>query len=130
MFTKHRKKKENRGVGLMIGYINDGKTKLEEKVNHSDILVVEGPTRGIKIRIILIYMGCSKNKTGKEFEENRKIQKIIERLFEVEPDVALVCLDDMNGRLNSLEPQIDPDSNGKMVEEWTEKFNIHYLNLS
>ena len=75
-------------------------------------------------------MGCSKNKTGKEFEENRKIQKIIERLFEVEPDVALVCLGDMNGRLNSIEPQIDTDNNVKMVEEWTEKFNLHHLNLS
>ena len=28
MFTKHRKKKEKKGGGLMIGYINDGKTKL------------------------------------------------------------------------------------------------------
>ena len=52
---------------------------------------------------------------GKEFEENRKIQKIIEKLFEVEPEVALICLVDMNGRLKSLEPQIDTDNNGKMV---------------
>ena len=114
MITKQRKKKEKKGGGLAIGYINDGKTKLEEiKVDHSDILVVEGTTRGNKIRIILTYMGCSKNKTGKEYEENRKIQKIIEKLFEVEPDVALICLGDMNGRLKSIEPQVDPDSNGK-----------------
>ena len=97
------------------------------KVNHSDILAVEGTSRGSKIRIILTYMGCSKSKRGKEFEENRKIQKIIERLFEVEPFVALVCLGDLNGRLSSLEPQIDTDSNGKIVEEWTEKFNLHHL---
>ena len=78
MFTKQRKKNEKKGVGLVIGDINDGKTKLEElKVDHSDILVVEGSIRGNKIRIILTYLGCSKNKTGKEYEENRKIHKII-----------------------------------------------------
>ena len=69
IITKQRKKKEKKGGGLAIGYINDGKTKLEEiKVDHSDVLVVEGTTRGNKIRMILTYMGCSKNKTGKEYE--------------------------------------------------------------
>ena len=131
IITKQRKKKEKKGGGLAIGYINDGKTKLEEiKVDHSDILVVEGTTQGNKIRIILTYMGCSKNKKGKEYEENRNIQRKIEKYFEVDPDVALVCLGDMNGRIKSIEPQIDTDSNGKMVEEWTEKFNLHHLNLS
>ena len=105
--------------------------KLEEiKVNHSDILAVEGTLRGSKIRIILTYMGCSKNKSGKEYEENRRIQKIIEKLFEVEPEVALICLGDKNGRLKRLEPNIETDSNGKMVEEWTGKHNLHHLNLS
>ena len=41
-----------------------------------------------------------------------------------------MCLGDMNGRLKSLEPQIETDNNGKMVEEWTKKFNLHHLNLS
>ena len=75
-------------------------------------------------------MGCSKNKKGEDFEENRNIQRKIEKFMEVDPDVALVCLGDMNGRLKSLEPHVDTDSNGKMVEEWTEKFNLHHLNLS
>ena len=44
--------------------------------------------------------------------------------------MSLVCLGDMNGRLKSLEPHIKTDSNGKMVEEWTEKFNLHHLNQS
>merc|ERR1711874_28589 len=90
----------------------------------------EGAIRGSKLRIILNYIGCSKNKSGKEYEEHRKIQKLIEKLFEVEPEVALICLGDMNGRLKAIEPQIETDSNGKMVEEWTEKFNLHHLNLS
>ena len=36
----------------------------------------------------------------------------------------------MIGRLKFIEPQINTDSNGKMVEEWTEKFNFHHLNHS
>ena len=75
-------------------------------------------------------MGCSKNKKGNDFEENRNIQRKIEKYMEVDPDVALVCLGDLNARLKTLEPHIDTDSNGKMVEEWTEKFNLHHLNLS
>jgi len=100
----------------MIGYIDDKKTKLEEiKVNHSDI-AVKGTMRGSKIRIFLTYMGCSKNKSGKEYEENRRIQKIIEKLFEVEPEVALICLGDINGRLKRLEPNIETDNNGRRMD--------------
>ena len=53
-------------------------------------------------------MGCIKKKIGKEYEENRKIQKIIEKSFEVEPDVALICLGNMNGRWRALEPPGEP----------------------
>ena len=76
-------------------------------VDHSNVFVAEETTRGNKIRIILTYMGCSKDKKGKEYEEHRKMQKKIEKYFEVEPDVALICLGDMNGRSKSIEPQID-----------------------
>ena len=48
----------------------------------------------------------------------------------VEPDVSLICLGDMNGRLKSLEPHLETDSNGKMVEKRTEKYNLHHLNQS
>ena len=98
----------------MIGFLDDKKTRLEEiKVDHSDILALEGTMRGSKIRIILTYFDSTKNKSGKDFERNRKIQKLIEKLMEVEPDVALICLGDINGRLTKLEPQIDTDYNGK-----------------
>ena len=131
IFSKHRKKKDKKGGGLMIGYLDDKKTKLEEiKIDHSDILALEGTMRGSKIRIILTYMDSSKNKSGIDFERNRKIQRIIEKLFEVEPDVALLCLGDFNGRLKRLEPHIDTDSNGKMIEEWSIKYNLHHLNQS
>ena len=115
----------------MIGYLDDKNTKLEEiKVEHSDVLALEGTMRGCKIRIILSYFDSNKNKTGKDFERNRKIQKIIEKLLEVKPDVALVCLGDINGRLRKLEPHIDTDSNGHMIEEWTIKYNLNHQNQS
>jgi len=67
-------------------------------------LALEGTVRGSKIRIILTYFDSTKNKSGKDFERNRKIQKLIEKLMEIEPDVALICLGDKNGRLTKLEP--------------------------
>ena len=73
-------------------------------------------------------MGFSKEKKGVEYEANRDIQRKIEKFMEVDPEVSLICLGDMNGRLKSLEPHIDTDSNGKMVEEWTEQFSLHHLN--
>jgi len=89
----------------MIGYLDDKKTKLEEiKVDHSDVLALEGTVRGSKIRIILAYFDSTKNKSGKDFERNRKIQKLMEKLMDVDPDMALICLGDINGRLTKLEP--------------------------
>ena len=109
----------------MIGCLDDKKTKLEEiKVDHSDVLALEGTMRGRKLRIILTYFDNSKSKSGKDFERNRKIQRITEKLMEVEPDVALICLGDINGRLTKLEPHIDTDCNGKM-KDWTTNFNLH-----
>ena len=131
IFSKHRKKKEKKRGGLLIGYKNDKKTKLEEiKVDSNDILALEGTVRGSKIRIILSYFDSTKNKSGRDYDRNRKIQKTIEKLMEVEPDVALVCLGDINGRLTRLEPNIATDVNGKMLEEWTSNFSLHHLNLT
>ena len=128
---KTQEKERKKGGELMIGLLDNKKTRLEEiKVDHSDILALEGTMRGSKIRIILTYFDSTKNKSGKDFERNRKIQKLIEKLMEVEPDVALICLGDINGRLTKLEPQIDTDYNGKMIEEWTTNFNLHHLNLT
>ena len=50
--------------------------------------------------------------------------------MEVGPEVLIICLSDMNGGIKSLEPHIETDSNGKMVEEWTEKYGLHHLNQS
>jgi len=99
-------------------------------VDNNDILALEGTVRGNKIRIILSYFDSTKNKSGRDYERNRKIQKTIEKLMEVEPDVALICLSDINGRLRRLEPGIATDTNGKMLEEWTLKFDLHHLNLT
>ena len=50
--------------------------------------------------------------------------------MDVEPGVALVCLGDMNGRLTSLEPNIVTDVNGKMLEDWVNRLDMHHLNLT
>ena len=116
IFSKHRKKKEKKGGGLLIGYKDDKKTKLKEiKEDHSDILALEETVRGSHIRIILAYFDSTKNKSGKDFERNRRIQKLIENLMDVEPGVALICQGDINGRLSRLEPHIDTYCNGKMI---------------
>ena len=48
--------------------------------------------------------------------------------MEVEPGVSLICLGDINGRLTKLEPHIDTDYNGQMIEDWTMIYNLHHLN--
>ena len=68
--------------------------------------------------------------SGEYFRKNRKIQSIIEKLMDVEPGIALMCLGDMNGRLTKLEPNIKTDFSGNMLEEWTINFNLHHLNLT
>merc|ERR1711874_610524 len=100
------------------------------KIDSSDILALEGTVRGSKIRIISSYFDSTKNKSGRDYDRNRKIQKTIEKLMEVEPDVALVCLGYINGRMTKLEPNIATDVNGKMLEKWTSNFSLHHLNLT
>ena len=115
----------------MIGYKEDKKTVMEEiKVDNNDILAIEGKIRGCKVRIILIYMDSTKEKQGKDYNRNRKIQRQVEKLFEVEPDVSLICLGDLNGRLKKLEPNIETDVNGLMIENWITKYSLNHLNQS
>ena len=58
------------------------------------------------------------------------MQKEVENLMEVDPDTALICLGDMNGRLTKLEPTIKTDANGRMIERWTEQMDMHHLNYT
>ena len=105
---------------MAIGYRNDVGIKLEEIViKNKDVLALEGTILNIKIRIILCYFDSTKLKSGTDFYRNRRLQKDIEKLLEVEPDTSLVCLGDFNGRLTKLEPHIITDTNGKMLEKWT-----------
>ena len=82
----------------------------------------------IKFRIILYYFDSTKLMRGRDFDRNRSLQKQIEKLMEVETDTSLIVLGDFNGRLTKLEPSINTDANGIMLEKWVEKFNIHHLN--
>ena len=75
-------------------------------------------------------MDSSKKKSGKDYNRNRQIQSQAEKLFEVDPDVSLICLGDLNGRLTKLEPNAETDVNGKMIEDWSIKYNLNHLNQS
>ena len=48
--------------------------------------------------------------------------------MDVEPGVSLIYLGDINGRMTKLEPHIDTNFNGQMIEDWTINFNLHHLN--
>ena len=75
-------------------------------------------------------MNSDKKKSGKNYIRNKKTQNQMEKLIEVEPDVSLICLGDFNGRIKTLEPNIETDENGSMLEEWVSKYNLNHLNLT
>ena len=120
---------EKKGGGLTIGFKMDHKIKMEEiEINNSDVLALEGTIIGSKFRIILSYFDSTKKNSGDDFSRNRKLQKEIEKLIEVEPGTKVICLGDINGKLTKIEPNIKTDINGKMVEDWTLNFDLHHLN--
>merc|ERR1712179_896622 len=80
--------------------------------------------------VLLSYFDSSKNKSGDEYEKNRAMQSKIEELMKVEPEVALIVLGDINGRMTKLEPNIVTDANGKMLEEWAANQDMFHLNLT
>ena len=85
IFSKHRNSKEKKGGGLIIGYKDDKKTKLEEmEIDNCDILALEGTVRGDKFRIVLTYFDSSKSKSDEDFKKNRIIQRTVENLMDVE----------------------------------------------
>jgi len=45
-----------------------------------------------------------------------------------DPGVHLVCLGDFNGRMKALEPKIESDQNGKIIENWINIQGMHHLN--
>ena len=72
-------------------------------------------------------MDCCKEVKVTRYKENREIQREIEKFMEVEPGVKLVCMGDFNGRMKILEPRIESDQNGKMIEEQINQ-GWHHLN--
>ena len=73
-------------------------------------------------------MDSNKRTKGVDFDRNRRIQKQVEKLFEVDPETSLICLGDLNGRLKTLESNIETDCNDKMIENWISNFNLNNLN--
>ena len=133
MYDKQRVGRQNqdKGGGLIIGHLTDERIKLEKLNTESDdILVVEGEIHKEKIRIVLIYFNCGKLAVGRRYNENRKIQEEVERYMQVEEGVKLIVLGDLNARLRILEPGIETDINGRMVEEWVAEKGLQHLNRS
>jgi len=97
---------------------------------NNNVMILEGTIHNKNIKIILTYMDYFKGKQGAEYEENRNIQREIEKQMEIEPDKYVLYLGDLKGRLKVVEPHIETDCNGKMAEEWTEKLGMHHLNQS
>ena len=115
----------------MIGHLTDERIKLEKIDTESeDILIIEGEIHREKIRIILVYFNCCKLTAGRRYEENRKIQQEIEKHMQVEEGMNLVILGDINARLTILEPRIETDVNGNMIEEWITGKDMAHLNRS
>ena len=53
LYTKHRTRKDKKGGGLVIGYLDDDRIKLEEKeIENRNILILEGMIYNEKMRII------------------------------------------------------------------------------
>ena len=133
MYDKQRAGRQNqdKGGGVIIGHLTDERIKLEKLNTESDdILVVEGEIHKEKVRIILIYFNCGKLAVGRRYNENRKIQEEVERYMQVEEGVKLIVLGDFNARLRILEPGIETDINGRMVEEWIAEKGLQHLNRS
>ena len=42
--------------------------------------------------------------------------------------MSIICLGDMNGRLKRIEPLIETDCNGTMIENWITDFDMNHLN--
>ena len=115
----------------MIGHLTDERVKLEKVDTESeDILIVEGEIHNEKTKIILVYFNCGKLMAGRRYEENRKMQQEIERHMQVEDGVNLLILGDMNARMSILEPNIETDANGNMIEEWVTGKDMIHLNRS
>merc|ERR1711891_84556 len=130
LYDKQRagRPEQDKGGGLIIGHLTDEKVKSEKKETESDnILVVEGEIHKEKIRIVLVYFNCGKLTMGRRFNENRKIQEV-EQLMQVKEGTKLVVLGDLNTRLRTLEPGIDTDVNGRMIESWVTDKNLLHLN--
>ena len=132
-FDKQRTSKPEtlKGGGLMIGYIENERIKLEKIETKSEyILIVEGTIYNEKIKIILTYFNCCKLRVGRRYLENREMQKEVEEHMLVEDDVNLVVLGDMNARMGILEPERETDANGQMIEEWIYDKDMVHLNRS
>ena len=111
----------------VIGRI-DQKVKLNKlEGENDDILEIEGVIFGLKVKIILVYFDCSKNKSGDEFDHNRNMEREIRKMIENNKSEGLIILGDFNAHLYMLEDRKE-DANGDMILELVEDYDLTLLN--
>ena len=57
---------------------------------------------GEKIKIILVYFDSNKDKSGKDFENNRNLEREVKSELEVPADTGIILLEDFNAHLPIL----------------------------
>ena len=122
-----REKSEKKGGGLQF---LTNKNKIidftEKKINHTEILVIEGKIYGMSLKIVNVYFDVRKDNIGRN--NNKRIRKIVEREIENNRSEGIIIAGDFNGHLHMLDNKED-DINGLMLTEWADEYNLNILNL-
>ena len=125
-FTQMRTKNKRKGGGLQI-LMRDSKSVDFEKLKrkNEEILEIEGTCFGMELKIILVYFDVKRNEEGRN--NNKKIRNDIENMMENNKKEGLLVLGDFNGHLEALDGRKE-DRNGRMIMEWTNKYDIQLMN--
>ena len=125
-YTQMRKENERKGGGLQILMRDCKGVDFEEKKQiNEEILEIEGKCFGMEMKVILVYFDARKTEEGRE--NNMKIKEDIEKMIWSNKKEGLLIVGDFNGHLEELDGRKD-DINGKMVREWTNRFDLTLMN--
>ena len=127
-YTKMREGFENErlGGGLMILMRENPKVDMEEvKVKSEEVMIIEGKCFGLDIKVVLVYFDVRRTPEGRE--NNSKIREVVEKIIEKNNREGLIILGDFNGHIEDLDGR-KTDENGKMVLDWTNRFDLTLMN--
>ena len=123
---KVREHNDKKGGGLLVIFKRHEFEDLEEVENRNkDIMIIKGERKGIKFKIVLLYLSVI-NKRPEDEIRNERIRKEIEKEMEKEETPTMI-IGDFNGHVEGLGYQRE-DKNGKTVLDWASKYNMVLLN--